>query len=1545
MEGPEVTSSDPVQLDTGVKIKFLPGASKNAADLFTVGSVYKTLISNNRSPVTDVALSPMPYPHESLQVWIGTEESGVTKREEFVDYVVNYSQSPELKYPRPPFEEREVAYLKFLGEIIDETQVSEIDSQFQGRFTVSRPSEEGVDLRVPINDIIPEKGFEVKVAGKSQEENVDYIGNYEAGIVAFVDHRNAEELVDTILYPKNLIWNGISLIKGVKLEDVIDEENLVIPGFSGLEGIDHTVYFEDTDQNNLTRDTDYIIDENSGAISFTQPLQQNEAVLVSYYVEGQDAESEDVLLDDLRLNKYPIIVGTVSLRLRFVETDEDGNEITKTTILVEGSDFDLSYVTGIITLKSVPSNVRILKLQATYTPMAQIHCILQPVEGEDLNFRMTIVDDILEIIETEKLVFKVNNPAVSTPRKILFSSEITDSNYNFENTIGKIYSISERGGSQTYDPTGYKYTDSDRLLELDQKNNEDRPEKEDTIVASYMFQSEVLPYAPFLLISPIFESGSDSFTIEGFDRRDVLKKGMVLKIDNFDPENSYYFKIKDISYEEPNTKVSLYGTFPEDVQQPTFNLLDDGIVWQDLSSDVVADTEVAVGSETIILQGNMLFVRNNLSSNVILEIQGTDIYQITSVTIEDDRAFVGIFPALRRNMSSAIRFSRRPVFTNGDTLLEPERPIVEDPEQPAFTLRYEAPTGYEGSVKILIDEEKIQLRESIGGIPNPIPYVFNFPDYADIRSLAKGIQGTVSTYRDNVSDTDVPSYNPFTIVSEEGDRELYYLGDGSWTTDSIIPFENADEQDLPYTVTVGSELYRYTLLELFKDQSQFTVKETDKTGLFSAGKLVAFKDKISGVTFYHEITGSELVDGSGSLKDTKVSLKDQIRINMLDPQTCYHSAVTWLVIENTLGNVDRDNSTLTFAGSPAHNLVPGTILTIRDSEIYYVEQVTTGASGFTVRVSPGLSSSVTLESYYGYVKQSKYPSYFAAEGTQPYFYINYEDPYGHVGSAEIKIEREKVTLKETVDNFSTKETELSFGDYNNYEGFFEAINDVESFVSGSRPFSVSLSSQFESVLKDKFETYKPQTYSGDYVSLPRNINLAKQVSEITYTSPSGYEGSAQIKVSADSIEIKETIKDYQNGEDGEKRTLLKYSDVTTFFDLVTVINEITSLVSSSVFPFSATTENTSFISRGTWDFVSINPQGDEFFDLPGALHAVITTSVWQQINRLNMRKLDLDSDYQIETGAISLSSGLQRLERYILNYMGSGDLSEQAGESITCSCRYFASLPVGSKLDVYLDYLNIDQFYVQKLTERKFTEIVVVPQIQELLRQKGGSGAQGVDSGANNDEVPNWEGGFADLYYRFRDELIKKQLYVRFYEWYKDRLRNFSAELQLTLGFKFAHSTAVGLSNGQYSLEDSVVENQDYTLTSDEDLDQINNGFSKFFPVGYQDRAPKYYDRFYDEYLAYNDVYCCNIRTKDEEGNISTKGYIKSKSPYWKMNLDYDVWPDDYIEKNLVGYYETDVPEADRTFDAATYTFLKTVEEGDEVKIEGFDNYYEIEAM
>jgi len=1308
-EGPEIAPTEKFEFDPNLDIQFQKSSISSAADLMTVNTTYKTLVDGNTTEIFDLSVSPIPYPHESLRVYWGKLGEEPELKEEFVDYVINYSQDPTLKFPYPPYEERKVAFIKFLGELDNEIQVEAVGTDFDGQIALISKDKE--DVERPVQNITPGSDS-ITVGGKEKSNNQDYLLNEVTGQVNFIKHQNEENLVNVIAYPKRLIWDGISLIKGVKEDEVIDIDNLVVPPVEGVYDIDYPVYFEDTDSNNLIRDIDYILETESGALAFSKSPKSTDVFLASYYVEGDDVVDETIYPQVLRTKQYPILEESVSI-LKKYEIETEGEIFTDSRVLIEGTDFTISYLTGKLVLNE-SSEESTISLQVSYTPLASINCVLRPTSGNALIYRMKIIDDILTVTDGKSLVFTVNNPRVSIPKENPFLKNGDDGKYTFDGTIidgtlSNVY-VRERP-EEKYITDGYTYTDVIREVLLDDDVNENRVDSEDTVLATYDFQSEGLPYAPVVVTYLRIEDGASSFKIEGFDRTDVLKKESVLRIDNFDPEETYYYRIKDATYLNGDTYISIYGEFDNAVFNPNFYLLDDSIEWSSLPEGSLVDKEALEGSEAILLYTNDVNgIINKIRVNTLLQADMQDIYSVTSVAIAGENAVVlGIFPTLNKQIQDTIEYTPYPVAEEGTTVLNASYPILLDPEEPAFSVAYKSPTGFEGEGKILVLPDRIQLYESISGVQNPEPYEVLFSGYTTVKGLSDAIKEIKSTYNDNITVVEgVPEYKPFSTT--------YVLPGGDWSADLIIPFEVSDQVDLPYTLTVSPELFKWSILKMEKDASYFDVENYDATDKFKENTLVAFADKDYNTVYYHEVLESSFNE------NTLVKIKDTFVVGMDGPVTYTNRVEDYLVLDSTVVEVDPEASTIKFLGQKPSDILLDTVFKIEDKYIYKVLDIGQTSEFFILKFTPTLNPAIRDENYSGYIKYT----------------------------------REALPL-------------------------------------------------------------------------------------------------------------------------------------------------------------------------------------DEWRDLG---------------SNINKRRLEVDTDYSITTGEIVLAEGIRGLDRFSLNYMGQDSLVDSIGESITASCRYYASIPVGYKVDVSLDYINIDQFYLQKLTERQFSEIVVIPQIDQIQEQKGSGGGVGVDTSPSSPDTPPYEGGVSDDNYKLVDERIKKQLYLRFFDWYKQRLRGFSSELQLSVGFKFAHSNAVGKVGSSYTLNDSVVEDQDYTLTTQDDIDQIENQFSQFFPVGYNRTAPDYYDRFSNEYKESGEVYCCNITYIGNDNTPVTVGIIKASKPYWarKSDIDFvcikdDYIKDDYIEDTLVGEYTQPIPLKDRTFTSDEYTFLKRINVGDSVRLDASKTYYNVNSI
>jgi hypothetical protein len=1591
-EGPIDTQKEPYVFPTDdyMVAQFQKSATSGAPVITSVKSERFTVVNDNKNAIPDLGLNAVPYPHESLKVYWGPKDKPLSLKQEGEDYVVNYSQEPDYQFPFPPIEDRQVAFLKFL-EDLKENQAT-INEEFQGYSAISKKTTVpgAKDLVTPVTDIVQETE-RVTVSNSVLERNKDYLIEYQSGLVTFIDHRNNEQIVESVTYPSSLLWDGISVIKGVSADKVKgslstkDNPNLVIRPISGLSGIDTEVYFEDVEENNLLRDEDYILEYDSGAIRINDALEENECVLVTYYVEGVQEENEDLTKAvDLRTKKFPVMAGSVILTKTY--TDVLGKDRSK--VLEEGVDYEVSVLTGVVRPLADSLVVEEVKsLRISYIPTAEINVILQPYSEDVNSFKMTIVDDALETTSPSVLKFKVRNPQVSVPVEDPFKGDSDPSKVSYNNSIieGSILNVGIRVRSGYGTPseealipgvtarglgvdsdldfnlTGYTYDDKLKEIQLDESINDARPDYNDIVVMSYSFIGDSLPYAPVEAIFPFIGEGGNKFYIEGHDRTDLLKPNSVIRVDNYNPEETYYFKIKSVSFIGESTQVEIYGSFPKDIRNPSFHLFDTDVVFTGLPIDTKVDRGLKPGSNTVILSGNLLQISEAISQNSLLEIDGTEIYNVLAVTVADGVVAISIFPNLQSYITGEVLVSTFSVKEEGTTVVSPQLGAITEPAQPAFTISFVPPTTpveLSGRGLITIDTEKIILQEVVSGNLNPEPYLFYFKDYVDTYSLSKAIQGTVSTFLGL-------RYNPFTVSA--GGKEQYYLGEGYWASDTIVSFAQGTEESLPYTVAVSQDLYKWKVISAEKGINKFKVEEVDISSSFSEGNLIAFTSNVTGDTYYHIVQGAEAPepDSDGILKDTIITLKDELRLNFTNPSFYRYNNPVWLDFSEAYA-IDTLNSSLIVDSDVTSVLRPSMFLKFGDKYLYKIDSVSFEGGSSTIRLSPdiyaGESLLISQEYYPGYIKYTDIPLYINEKSHQPSIVFTYTEAYAHTGYAEVLVDDEKVEVSEYVDGSEivSKKSIFNFSDYQDIYALGLAVMDTESAVPGHKPFGTDVGAYQGLYEEGSFQRLSIVPTYGVVKKLPYRALVSQGTFRIDYTIASGYSGTANIKRTSASLILKENLVHSLNGS-FEEEYVLNYEDFSDIYGLISAINSTVSRV-SGITPFTAVDFNgvfspASFFTRGVYSVPSTVSL--DFSTLGPSVLATTVSDSWVLQGPQNLRRLTLDEDYSIAGGLVTLTTPIAKRDRYQFNYMGLNTLAEFENEEIGVSCKFFSALPPGSRVEAYMDYLNIDQYYIQKLTERKFLEIVTVPQVSELLQQKGGGGGSGADSGSN-DGFPNYQAGNANLYYLLRDEQIKKIVYVKLYNWYKQRLRYLAAEAQISLGFKLGNSTHYWTDGVNYSTQDSLVEQDiNYTLTTQSILDQVENGFALFFPVGYKGASPKYYDRFGTEYRDYKDVFCYNL--KDMDSN-KTSGRVRSWKPYWAPKQDGKHSDLDYLvlrnrESELVqGYrvpFYSDTGVEDANFkeeliydsDSNNYSFLKRVKVGDSVRIDKKKYYYKIGSI
>jgi len=151
-----------------------------------------------------------------------------------------------------------------------------------------------------------------------------------------------------------------------------------------------------------------------------------------------------------------------------------------------------------------------------------------------------------------------------------------------------------------------------------------------------------------------------------------------------------------------------------------------------------------------------------------------------------------------------------------------------------------------------------------------------------------------------------------------------------------------------------------------------------------------------------------------------------------------------------------------------------------------------------------------------------------------------------------------------------------------------------------------------------------------------------------------------------------------------------------------------------------------------------------------------------------------------DSGSVILNSGLVKGQFYELDYMGQQYLGDS---SVGYSIDQFSMLPKKSKLTISMQYLNLDQFYVQAMSQREFIETVTIPRMDEEAQMLSGNLSQGGDIPSDT-ASGNSQGGIANDEYKRKDAEIECNAYKNIYDFFSDRLNYYNQEYYAFAGFK-----------------------------------------------------------------------------------------------------------------------------------------------------------------
>lgn len=144
-------------------------------------------------------------------------------------------------------------------------------------------------------------------------------------------------------------------------------------------------------------------------------------------------------------------------------------------------------------------------------------------------------------------------------------------------------------------------------------------------------------------------------------------------------------------------------------------------------------------------------------------------------------------------------------------------------------------------------------------------------------------------------------------------------------------------------------------------------------------------------------------------------------------------------------------------------------------------------------------------------------------------------------------------------------------------------------------------------------------------------------------------------------------------------------------------------------------------------------------------------------------------------------------QRYNFDYLGQRFLDDS---TVVFSGSYFTTLPAKTKVSVSMKYDNLDQFYIQVMSQRSFLEYVIEPKRQEEAAQQSGNVGQGGDL-PGDEGGGNSTGGLTNLEYSRMDEVIECTVFDKIFDFFNGRLQAYSAEMFAMRGWNLLNNDGI----------------------------------------------------------------------------------------------------------------------------------------------------------
>jgi hypothetical protein len=179
-----------------------------------------------------------------------------------------------------------------------------------------------------------------------------------------------------------------------------------------------------------------------------------------------------------------------------------------------------------------------------------------------------------------------------------------------------------------------------------------------------------------------------------------------------------------------------------------------------------------------------------------------------------------------------------------------------------------------------------------------------------------------------------------------------------------------------------------------------------------------------------------------------------------------------------------------------------------------------------------------------------------------------------------------------------------------------------------------------------------------------------------------------------------------------------------------------------------------------------------------------SSTVLSAVPSLRINSVDT-TDFSIIGGTLVLNNPLVPGPNYYnLDYMGLKPLGDS---TVSFSGSYFTYLPAKSEVKASMQYINLDQFYIQVMSERNFLDGVITPKKKEEANQQNGNVGQGGDLPGDEGGL-NSTGGIAGDEYRRVDQSIECVVFDKIFDFFNGRVQAYGDEFYAALGYKICNN-------------------------------------------------------------------------------------------------------------------------------------------------------------